>query len=34
MPKKARKHLRAVRKRHLGMAAEKEREESYKSGAF
>ena len=32
--KKARKHLRAVRKEHLGMAAEKEGREPYKSGAF
>ena len=31
---KARKHLRAVRKGHLDMAAEKEGGESYKSGAF
>ena len=32
--KKARKHLRAVRKGHLCMAVEKEGRESYKSGAF
>ena len=32
--KKARKHLRAVRKEHLDMAAEKEGGESYKRGAF
>ena len=32
--KKARKHLRAVRKGHLDMAVEKEGRESYKSGAF
>ena len=31
---KAGKHLRAVRKGHLDMAAEKEGGESYKSGAF
>ena len=32
--KKARKHLRAVRKGYLHMAAEKEGGKSYKSGAF
>ena len=32
--KKARKHLRAIRKGHLDMAAEKEGGESYKTGAF
>ena len=32
--KKARKHLRAVRKGYLDMAAEKEGGKSYKSGAF
>ena len=32
--KKTRKHLRAVRKGHLDMAAEKEGGQSYESGAF
>ena len=32
--KKARKHLRAIRKGHLDMTAEKEGGESYKTGAF
>ena len=32
--KKARKHLRAVRKEHLEMTAEKEGGETYRNGAF
>ena len=32
--KKTRKHLRAVRKKHLDMVAEKESGETYKNGSF